>query len=122
MSHLQASPLETALDVEAFVGLAAVEDALVTADLLGDGVESLDDAQPEFLALLVLGHGDVLNVSHEPHVVDELALHDDRPRAHHGRRLVADHQDVVCVVARGDEVVPRVEFGLCGFADGREYP
>lgn len=120
--HLQAGPLEAALDVEALVGLAAVEDALVAADLFGDRVEGLDDAQAEFLALLVLRHGDVLDVPDQAHVVDELALDNDRARAHHRRRLVADHQDVVRVVARRDEVVPRVEFRLRRLAHRREHP
>src|SRR5688572_20019820 len=57
--HLQAGAAEPALDVEALVGLAAVENALVAPDLLGDVVEGLDDAQAELLALLVLGDGDV---------------------------------------------------------------
>lgn len=43
---------------------------LVAAHLLGDVVEGLDDAQPQLLALLVLGDGDVLNVSDEAEVVD----------------------------------------------------
>lgn len=74
VSHLQASPPEAALDVEALVGLAAVQDALVAADLLGDEVEGLDDAQAELLALLVLGDRDVLNVSDGAEVVDAIIL------------------------------------------------
>ena len=68
--HLQAGPPEAALDVEALVRLAAVEDALVAPDLLGDVVQRLDDAQPELLALLVLGDGDVLDVADLAEVVD----------------------------------------------------
>ena len=45
MGHLQPGPLEAALDVEALVRLAAVEDRLVGADLFGDEVEGLDQAQ-----------------------------------------------------------------------------
>lgn len=44
--HLQPSPLETALDVKSLVGLATVKDGLVAADLLGDEVEGLDQAEP----------------------------------------------------------------------------
>ena len=44
VSHLQACPLEPTLDVEALVGLAALENALVAANLLGDKVECLDEA------------------------------------------------------------------------------
>lgn len=90
MCHFQSSPLEAAFDVESFVGLATVEDALVAADVLRDVVEGLDDAQPKFLALLVLGHGDVLDVTDQAHVVDELALDDDGPRPHDGAGPVAD--------------------------------
>lgn len=70
MRHLQARPPEPALDVEALVRLAAVEDALVAADLLGDVVERLDDAEAELLALLVLCDGDVLDVADLSKVVD----------------------------------------------------
>ena len=70
MGHLQTRPPEAALDVEALVGLAAVEDALVAADLLGDVVEGLDKAEAELLALLVPGDGDVLDVSDGAEAVD----------------------------------------------------
>lgn len=70
MRHLQPRPPEAALDVEALVRLAAVEDALVAADLLGDEVERLDDAEAELLALLVLCDGDVLDVADLSEVVD----------------------------------------------------
>lgn len=70
MCHLQASPSKAALDVEALVSLAAVEDGLVAADLLGDEVQRLDDAQAQLLALLVLGDCDVFDVSDEAEIVD----------------------------------------------------
>lgn len=70
VGHLQPSLAEAALDVEALILLAAVEDALVAADVGGDKVEGLDDAQAKLLALLVLGDGDVLDVSHGAEVVD----------------------------------------------------
>lgn len=65
MRHLEPRPPKPALYIEALVGLAAVEDALVAADLLCDVVEGLDDAQAELLALLVLCDGDVLDVADE---------------------------------------------------------
>lgn len=68
--HLQAGPPEAALDVEALVVLAAVEDRLVAARLYGDVVERLDEAQAQLLALLVLGDGDVLDVPDRPEIVD----------------------------------------------------
>ena len=68
--HLQAGPPEPALDVEALVVLAAVEDGLVTPRLPGDEVEGLDDAQTQLLALLVLGDGDVLDVANGAEIMD----------------------------------------------------
>jgi hypothetical protein len=68
--HLQTRPPEAALDVEALVGLAAIEDALVTAHLGGDEVERLNDAQPELLPLLVFCDGDVLDVTYQTEAVD----------------------------------------------------
>lgn len=70
MGHLQACATESALDVEALVGVAAVEDALVAANLLGDVVEGLDQAEAELLALLVLGDGDVFDVADLAQAVD----------------------------------------------------
>ena len=122
MGHFEASAAEAALDVEALVGLAAVEDALVAADALGDVVEGLDQAQAELFALLVLGHGDVLDVAYQAQPVYELALHDDGARADDRRGLVAHHEHVVRVVARRHEVVPRVELVLRRLADRREDP
>jgi hypothetical protein len=72
VGHLKASSSESALDVEAFVGVAAVEDALVAANLLGDVVEGLDQAEAELLALLVLGDGDVFDVTDGPEAVDAI--------------------------------------------------
>lgn len=72
--HLEAGALEAALDVEALVGLAAVEDGLVAADALGDVVEGLDEAQAQLLALLVLGDGDVLDVADQTEVVDAVCV------------------------------------------------
>jgi hypothetical protein len=70
MGHLQAGALKAALDVEALVGLAAVQDALVAADAGGDVVEGLDDFQAELFALLVLGDGDVFDVADETEIMD----------------------------------------------------
>lgn len=70
VGHLKASSSESALDVEAFVGVAAVEDTLVAANLLGDVVEGLDQAEAELLALLILGDGDVFDVADLAQAVD----------------------------------------------------
>nr|POE79469.1 hypothetical protein CFP56_07534 [Quercus suber] len=70
MRHLEPGALEAALDVEALVGLGAVEDRLVATRVLGDVIQRLDDAQPELLALLVFRDRDVFDVAHEAEVVD----------------------------------------------------
>ena len=63
MCHFQTRPLEAALDVEALVGFAAVENGLVAARLLGDEVQRLDHPETQLLALLILGDGDILDMS-----------------------------------------------------------
>lgn len=70
MCHLQPCPLEATLDIEPLVGLAAVQNALVAADLCGDKVERLDDFEAEFLALLVFRDSDVFDVANEAEIVD----------------------------------------------------
>jgi hypothetical protein len=70
VSHLQPSATEPALDIETLVGFTAVEDALVTTDFFGNKVEWLDEAKTEFLALLILGDGNVFNVSNVTETVD----------------------------------------------------
>lgn len=70
VSHLEPRPLETALDVEALVGLAAVEDGLVAADLVGNKVEGLDQPKTQLLPLLILCDGDVFDVSDGAEAVD----------------------------------------------------
>jgi len=43
---------------------------LVTADFRSDVVQRFDDAEPEFLALLVFVHDNVFDVAHEAEVVN----------------------------------------------------
>lgn len=70
MGHLQTCSSESALDVEALVGVAAVEDAFVAANLFGDEIEGLDESEAELLALLVLGDGNILDVADFAQAVD----------------------------------------------------
>lgn len=72
MCHLQSCPLVSALDIESLVRFAAVENAFVAADLLGDEVEGLNQFQAEFLALLVLRDGDVFDVSDESEMMNAI--------------------------------------------------
>lgn len=70
MRHLQARPPEAALDVEALIRLAAVQYTLVTSHTLRYEVKGLYDLQAELLALLILRHGDIFDVSDLPKIVD----------------------------------------------------
>ncbi len=63
VGHFETGAAEAALDIEALVLLAAVENSLVAADVGGDVVEGLDEAEAELLALLILGDGNVFNVA-----------------------------------------------------------
>jgi hypothetical protein len=108
MGHLEPGSPEATLYIEALVRLGAVQDALVAADLLGDEVEGLDDAQAELLALLVLCDGNVLDVADEPQLVDELALHDQRACADNLVGAVGDAEEEVFVVALGHPFVALV--------------
>jgi hypothetical protein len=81
VGHLETSSSEATLDVEALVGLAAVENALVAPDLLGNKVQGLDESKAQLLALLVLGDCDILDVTDGAEVVD--AMGEDGSAAMH---------------------------------------
>lgn len=70
MRHLESRPLEAALDIEALVGLAAVKDGLVAANLGGNKVKGLDQPQAQLLPLLVLCNRDIFDVSDRAETVD----------------------------------------------------
>jgi hypothetical protein len=108
MRHLQPRPLEPTFDIKPLIRLATVQNTLVAPDLLGDVVERLDDAQAELLALLVLGHGNVLDVADEPEVVDELALDDEGAGADDLVRGVEDREEEILIVVLGEPFVARV--------------
>lgn len=140
MRHLQTCPPEAALDVEALVCLAAVEDSLVAADLLGDEVECLDQPQTQLLALLVLGYRDVLDVSDEPEVVDaarkswlamaqwrgccskkhsQLPLDNQCPGAH-DLAAVLNHENVVSSILPAEPLESLCKGLFADVADGGE--
>lgn len=114
MRHLQPRPLKPTLDIKTLIGLTTVQNRLIAADLLRDKVERLNNPEPEFLALLILGDGNVLNVPDEPELVDEFALDDERARADDGVGAVGDAEEVVRVVARGHPGVALVPLLLGG--------
>jgi hypothetical protein len=68
--HLQSCPFVAALDIEPLVRLTAVQNALVTANLLSNEVQSLDQLEAEFLPLLVFGNGNVFDVTDKTKVMD----------------------------------------------------
>ena len=72
MCHLQTRSLVSALDIESLVRLAAVENALVTSNLLRDEIQSLDQLEAELLSLLVFGDCNIFNVTDETQVVDAI--------------------------------------------------
>lgn len=63
MGHLPACSLVATLDIETLVCLAAVEDGLVTPNLLRNVVEGIYYAETQLLALLRLVYGDILNMA-----------------------------------------------------------
>lgn len=65
------------LFVEGNVGITTVQDGLITAAVLTDMCESLDDTEAKFLALLAFVDGDVLDVTDTTETAEELALDED---------------------------------------------
>jgi len=47
---------------------------LVTAHLLGDVVQRLNDSQPQLLALLIFGNSNVFDMTHKAEVVDTIIV------------------------------------------------
>lgn len=80
--HLESRPLEAALDVEALIGLAAVKDRLVAANLVGNEVEGLNQPKTQLLPLLILCDRDILDVGDRTETVDT-----------DGRRVLAPELD-----------------------------
>jgi len=99
MCHLEASPFEAALDIKALVRFAAIEYALVASDLLSYVVESLDDFEAEFLSLLVLGDGDIFDMTNDAEVVNEFPFHNQGSRSDNPVAIV-DAQQVVSAFSK----------------------
>jgi hypothetical protein len=101
MRHLQPRPLKPTLDIEPLIRLATIQNRLVTPRLLRHKIQRLDDAQSQFLALLVLRNSDIFNVSDKPELVDEFAFDNQRAGADDVGRGVGDAEEEVGVGARG---------------------
>lgn len=63
MSHLNTSPLEATLDIKALIHLTAIEDSLITANMLRNIIQSLNHLQSQLLPLLILRNGNIFNMS-----------------------------------------------------------
>ena len=78
------------------VGLAAVENGLVAAHVLGDVCEGLYDAEAELLSLHLTGDGDVLDVSDAAEPAQKFALNKDAASANDSIGFAGDDdEDVV---------------------------
>ena len=95
--HLETCSPEATLHVETFVRIAAIEDALIAANLLGDVVERLDEPQAEFFALLVFCHGYVLDVANLAQAVDAVV----GARSAHGSKYKAEIRLTICAQLSG---------------------
>jgi hypothetical protein len=101
MRHLQPRPLKPTLDIKPFVRLATIQNCLIAPSLLRHKIQRLNNAQSQFLALLIHRNSDVFNVSDKPELVDEFALDDQRAGADDVGGGVGDAEEEVGVGARG---------------------
>ena len=99
-------------------GQGKAETHLITANLRSNIVQSLNDPQAQFLALLVLLHGNILDMTHHSQGVNKFALHDQTAGTDNPVLSVTNHQHIVLVIAGGDPVIPLVPRLLTDVADG----
>lgn len=119
--HLQSCPLEPALDIKSFIGLAAIQNALVASDFFRNIIQCLYYSQAELLSLLVLGHYNVFDVTDHAEIMYKFSLNNDGTSPDDGIVFIADHEDVISIVAVGHEIVSGVEVFLREFANGGQY-
>jgi hypothetical protein len=117
MCHLKPCSSVSTLDIEPLIRFTAIQYALIASHLLCQVVQSLYESQTQFLALLVLGNGDIFDMAHKTEIVDELALDNHGSCTDHDVLAIADHEDVVGVIAGGHEVISFVELLESRFAD-----
>jgi hypothetical protein len=118
MGHLEPCSSVSTLHIESFVCLTAIQYALIASHLFCQVVQCLYESQAQFLPLLVLGNGDIFDMAHKTEAVDELALNNYGTRTNDDVLAIADHQDIVGVIAGCHEVISLVEFRESGLADG----
>lgn len=70
MRHLCARVVVIALDVERFFLRTAIQDGLVAANILGDGVERCQQFLAQVFPLMLLGYRDLLNMAAHATIVN----------------------------------------------------
>lgn len=70
MRHLQSSSLVPTLHIKAFIRFTTVQDTLVASHFLSNEIQCLDELQAEFLALLILCHGNVFDMADKSEVMN----------------------------------------------------
>lgn len=91
---------------------------LITPNLSSNKIQSLNNAQPQFLSLLILLDGNILNMTHKTKRMNELALNDQTSRSDDPIVPVTNDKHVIFVVAGGDPVESGIPCFLADFADG----
>lgn len=94
---------------------------LITANLSGNVVQSLNDTQTELLALLTLLNGNVLDVADQTKRVNELALDNQTTSSDNTVLSIADHEHVVLIIARLDPLVALVPLFLSDLTDSSQH-
>jgi hypothetical protein len=117
MGHLEPCSSVSTLHIESFVRFTAIQYTLIASHLPCQVVQCLYESQAQFLPLLVLGNGDIFDVAHKTEAVDELALNDYGTCTDDDVLAIADHEDIVGVIAGRHEVISLVKFRESGFAD-----
>lgn len=110
MCHLEPCSSVSTLYIESFVRLTAVQYALIAPHLLCQVVQCLYEPQAQFLPLLILGNGDIFDMAHKTEAMDELALNDYGTCTDDDVLAIADHEDIVGVIAGRHEVISLVKF------------
>lgn len=75
--------------------VTAVQDSLVSATILADVREGVDDSEPELLALLLLINNDIFNVPHTANPPLKFALHEHGSHSNDLVSRLVDHDECV---------------------------
>ena len=72
---------------------------LITPNLLSNEIQRLDNPQPQLLPLLIFRDRNILNMPHQPQIMNEVALNDERACADDFGGAIGDAEEEVLVVA-----------------------